>query len=1154
MARDIKTRFVLEGEQTYKRAMSDAASAIKVLNSEQKLAEAQFEATGDAQQYAAEQARVLKEKIQEQKRIVEAAETALKNMTENGVDKNSKRVRNWQTKLNYATGELLNMQTELNNVTEKMGTVQEAGDSQLEKISKGIDLQNTINAIDNVTRHIEAIVKAAAKAAKAVWDMGVDAGQWADNIATAANEAGVDPETYQSWQYASRFIDTNVDDIVRSWKDLDKHLNVDKKGDEFREFGAKMAKLGVGVMTTSGKVKDGRTVFWEVIDALHNMGSETDWAASALDLFGNDWRKLNPLITAGSQAYQDMANEGRAVAVVSNENVEALGAVDDAVQDMGARFDKLKYDTLAEMAPTFEKVAQALSTAIDALNEFVQSEEGQAALAGLNEALSGLIDAFLGEDNGKGTFESIVNGAKTAVTEFTTALTWIQNHGEEVETLVLGLAGAWAGLKVTKEVLEFAQLLSGAKRGVGGLFSRLFGGKSASAEGLSSATSSFSDAADSFASAAEAANKASEAASSSATAAQSSAEAASSSATAAESSNTSAGSSATSAESSSAAAGSSAEAAGTSAEAAGSSAEAAGSSAQAAGESATAAGNSSAAAAASEDAALSSATASGDAALAAGNSATAAANSQAAAAASGDAALLSAGASSDAALAAGNAAASASSSALTAGSAAEASLNAATASGNAALTAGNSVNAAISAGDAAASSALASGSALEAAVSSAETAATSVEAAASSAASAAESALGAAASRAALEAQLAGAAEAKALAQASAAQAVTSARLAALQAGKAAGTALLGGGGQGLVGSGSVPLGLPAGSSGSGGGIPAPGIPSEFAEMAAGFGGLGLMTYSWGKAIEARRGDQTKLIDTAEHLNAVAEADKELQAAFEKFVETQRAQKQGQDDYLLGKISEEEFNNIIDKANEASEAFHAMEESGKVLDAYNSWRTGNSINFEDWVLPKDWEQLGLDAGSGLAGGLDAGKEEVTEAGTALGQSAADAAMAALDEHSPSKVMEVIGGNAAVGLANGIYDRGDEAIRAAQWLADSVTNIVQSALEIHSPSRVFERLGAFTGEGFASGIEHSAEAVSRAVGTMIGATTRRPATSFAGVPVSLGGGSAGRAGGIAAGAAGTVHVTMVLDDEVLGDVMAPIVNDKIGAKINATRRS
>ena len=44
--REIKTRFKLEGEQAYKRAMTDAANAIKVLNSEEKLAKAQFEATG----------------------------------------------------------------------------------------------------------------------------------------------------------------------------------------------------------------------------------------------------------------------------------------------------------------------------------------------------------------------------------------------------------------------------------------------------------------------------------------------------------------------------------------------------------------------------------------------------------------------------------------------------------------------------------------------------------------------------------------------------------------------------------------------------------------------------------------------------------------------------------------------------------------------------------------------------------------------------------------------------------------------------------------------------------------------------------------------------------------------------------------------------
>ena len=39
---DIKTRFKIEGEQQYRSAMNNAAAAIKVLNSEQKLAKAQF--------------------------------------------------------------------------------------------------------------------------------------------------------------------------------------------------------------------------------------------------------------------------------------------------------------------------------------------------------------------------------------------------------------------------------------------------------------------------------------------------------------------------------------------------------------------------------------------------------------------------------------------------------------------------------------------------------------------------------------------------------------------------------------------------------------------------------------------------------------------------------------------------------------------------------------------------------------------------------------------------------------------------------------------------------------------------------------------------------------------------------------------------------
>ena len=1202
---EMKTRMKLEGEQEFKRAMADAASAIKTLNAEQKLAEAQYEATGDAQQYAADQARILKEKIEEQKKAVNAAEEAMKKLTENGFDKNSKQMREWRQKLSTSQARLIGFQTQLKNVQDEFDKTDEKANGS--DLANGINFANTIEAIDGITTAIEKVIKFAAKAAKALWDMGVDAGKWADEISTAANEAGLDPETYQSWQYASRFIDTSVDDIVKSWRDLDKHLNADKTGDDFRQFAEKLNKLGVGsIDKVTRKVKDGRTAFWEVIDALHAMGSETAWASSAMDIFGNDWRKLNPLITEGSRAYMNMAKEGMSVAVVSNENVKALAGVDDEVNKFQASFDKLKYDTLAELAPTFQKTAEALNLAVTAMDQFVQSEEGQAALSSLNAALSGLIDSFLGEDNGKTTFASIVNTATEAVTQFTGALSWIQENGNAVAGIILSMVGAWAGLKVVKGAMEMFQIgkagVNGAKNLFGGgknLLSRLFGSKSASAESLDDVAKSFSDTAerfndtaDAFDAAADSAKKSAEAAKSSSEAAKSasasassaseaakgSSDAASSASGAASSSSEAAKGSATAAESASESAGSNAEAAGKSAEAATSSKEGAASSENAAATSKEAAKGSASAAKSASESAESTAEAAGKSAEAATSSKEGAASSENAAATSKEAAKGSASAAKSASESAESTAEAAGKSAEAATSSKEGAASSKEAADSSADAAANSKDAAKGSKEAAKASAGASWESAKSSVysaiaaessktaaaaskdaallsagaawESAKAAATSIEAAASSAASAAESALGAAVSRTLLEEQLAGAAAARTLAEAAAARAIASANAAALTAGGSAGVSLLNGAGQALLGSGGTPpLALPPASS-------SPSVPSFTPTVGAGvasaseiLGGVAIMagfTYAIDKAVEARRGDQSKLVGTAEHLAAATENDKALKEAFEEYVNTQRAMEESEIAYYSGKMDPQELEEVIKKANEASEAFLAMKDSEKVLDAYNAWRDEHAINFFDWILPDNWEELGLGATDGLSSGVEKGLPDVETAGASIADTLTGATMDALDEHSPSKVMETIGGNAAVGLANGIYDRGDEAIRAAQWLADSVTNIMADALQIHSPSKVFEEMGEFTALGYAQGVERSASAVERAVSRMASAATR-PASSpvymMAGAPAARSAGSS----------ADMFHVTIAVDGEDLADMMVPMINGKIGAIINSTRR-
>lgn len=495
--REIKTRFRLEGESEYRRAMKESADAVKVLASEQKLAAAEYEATGDAQQYASETARILKDQIREQERAVQAAQQAVEKLRAAGVDPADKSMQQWNTRLNTAKTRLLNMQTQLGkantDMQENKGKLDESEGSakgfgdQLERIGKNIDFTATITAIENIQEKIEGVIKTAARAVKAVWDMETDAGKWADDLKTAASKAGMDVETYQSWQYASQFIDTEVSTIISSVTRLEKDL-----GSENEEIAKAFNQLGVRTREAGGNVRSATEVFWDVIDALKGIEDPTRRSILAQKVLGQSWKDLNPLIEEGSKAYQDLVDEGRKSAAVSEENVNKLAAMNDAQTDLNASIQKAKFEALASLAPTFEKVSNALKTAVDSLNEFLQSEAGQEALGNLNEALSGVIESFLGEDGGKGTFASIVEGASGALETFNNALQWIQNNGGVVEGIVLGLAAAWGGLEITKSVLTFMQLLQHIPTEK--LSSIFGGGAAASSSGAAASSSGAADA------------------------------------------------------------------------------------------------------------------------------------------------------------------------------------------------------------------------------------------------------------------------------------------------------------------------------------------------------------------------------------------------------------------------------------------------------------------------------------------------------------------------------------------------------------------------------------------------------------------------------------------------------------------------------------
>ena len=76
-----------------------------------------------------------------------------------------------------------------------------------------------------------------------------------------------------------------------------------------------------------------------------------------------------------------------------------------------------------------------------------------------------------------------------------------------------------------------------------------------------------------------------------------------------------------------------------------------------------------------------------------------------------------------------------------------------------------------------------------------------------------------------------------------------------------------------------------------------------------------------------------------------------------------------------------------------------------------------------------------------------------------------------------------GSNLAVGFANGISASSYRATLAARAMANAAKTAAESALQEHSPSKVMQRIGEFAGKGFVIGIENYVDASAEVGGTM-----------------------------------------------------------------------
>lgn len=412
---NINTKFTLSGEKEYQQAISKIGDNMRMLNSEMRKVETAYARNADSVEALTAKNAVYqkeidkqKEKIETYRKAVKAAQDAqdaqnkkleeatktldkgsdeYKSIAE-GAETARKKVEKWQTSLNNAEAELNNLNNKLDENKEKIeesgketgnlgdvvsGLTEKFGIKLPEGMQKSMNSMGSLNASSvKIAGGFAALAIAIAKAEKALVSMTKESAAFADNIITLSMQTGQTTEQLQEFSYATELIDVSVDTLQGSLTKLTNNMQdtINGTGNAKASFEA----LGISVTDADGNMRSANDVFYETIDALGGVKNETERDAMAMDIFGRSAQDLNPLIIQGSDTLKAYAQEAHNVGyVLNNEELSALGAVDDAYQRLQKSQEGAKNQLSAEFAPYltefYEKITKLIRDGGQALKD-----------------------------------------------------------------------------------------------------------------------------------------------------------------------------------------------------------------------------------------------------------------------------------------------------------------------------------------------------------------------------------------------------------------------------------------------------------------------------------------------------------------------------------------------------------------------------------------------------------------------------------------------------------------------------------------------------------------------------------------------------------------------------------------------------------------
>lgn len=448
----------LEGEKEFKKSLADINNSFKVLGSEMKLVDSQFDKNDKSTEALTARSEVLNKEIDSQKQKIETLRSALANAAES-FGENDRRTQSWQIQLNNAQAALNGMERELNSNNTALEKADkgfdEAGDEAKDfsnSVKKAADTSEDadgkLSKLGDTAKKIGAALGAAAAAVgtacvaagKKLWDMANDVGSAGDQIDKTSQKIGISAESYQKWGYVFERCGADVNNLQTGMKKLSTVITDTAGGSD--SAAEKLSAVGLSIEELNGKSQDEQLSM--VITALQGMEAGAERTAAANDLLGKSAVDMAAVLNTSVEETERLKQEAEDYGMVmSNEAVAASAAFEDSLTKLSHTAGGLKNRMVGELLPGITQITDGLADllagneqAADELKSGVTSviDTIRTLIPQFAELTTSIAGAVL--ESAPGIIKALADGLLSAISELTPTIARIVT---EITSALVGL-------------------------------------------------------------------------------------------------------------------------------------------------------------------------------------------------------------------------------------------------------------------------------------------------------------------------------------------------------------------------------------------------------------------------------------------------------------------------------------------------------------------------------------------------------------------------------------------------------------------------------------------------------------------------------------------------------------------------------------------